>query len=150
MRKQHFFLLLSIVTLILLYWFPIWHYQLGLVNDPQTFTRIDLLGFQLILEVTPTASMVIPDIQPSYWYMNTLGIVINLAVLIVAFIHFGDLKIQKRWSYLALASCATSLIFTFLQINLIESQYQKALSVELPLIGETRVGETILSLLSRK
>ena len=141
MRKQHLFLFLSIICLIMLNWFPIWNFKLGLISDENVYTKLELLALSLKVTIPPQGSMVIPDITPSYWYLNTVGLAGSLVVIFMAFLHFGDLKIQNRWGVLALVSVGIQLIFAFLQINLVVGQYQKALTTDLKTYGNTTVGE---------
>lgn len=129
----------------MLYWFPVWNFQLGLISDSQVYTKLELLALSLQVTVPPQGSMVIPDITPSYWYMNTVGVVASLVVIFMAFMHFGDLKIQNRWGVLALFSVGIQLIFTFLQINLVINQYQKALTTDLKTYGNSTIGEFYFS-----
>lgn len=143
MRKQHLFFFLSIVCLILLYWIPTWEYELGLAGDSQTPMQIELTATALTTVSMGSTPMAIPDIKPSYWYLNTVGIALNIIILLIAFIHFGDLKVQKRWGFLSLVATLTGLIFSFFQVNIIFSQYHTALQADLGLIGSTTVGEYI-------
>lgn len=145
MRKQHLFLLLSIVSLILLYWFPIWMFKLGLLGESQVYTHLDLLGLSLDVTTPPQSSIIIPDIKPSYWYLNSVGIVLSIVVCLIAFLHFGDLKIQRRWGTVAIISIFIQVIFTFLQIKVIIDQYQKALQTDLNFLGLTTFGDFYFS-----
>lgn len=143
MRKQHYFFLLSLVLTAILYFLPVWELQLGVANSSETHSFL-LFGDHVKLSAPLPTSWMLGVAELDFWYLNTIGLGLFALVTFGAFLHFGELQIQRRWGMMAIAGGLAQFLFLYLEIRHLIRQLNSILNIDLRTLGSATSGDLII------